>query len=245
MKIGVFDSGVGGLSVVKSLLKSKYFKKIIYYGDTARVPYGIKDKDTIIRYSLEAAQFFKNFKIDLMIVACNSASSCAIDELRAVSPFKVFGVIEAGVSATTARVSPKDNIFIIGTNATIKSQKYEQALNLVGYKNIISKATPLLVPLVEEGILDGEILDATLRYYFKNVKKPDAIILGCTHFPLILNKISEYFNNSVKIIHSGDAIVKQLENELGISTKYEHTTIKYFASENPEKLRSVASSWID
>jgi glutamate racemase len=244
MKIGVFDSGIGGLSVMKSLINSKYFKKIIYYGDTARVPYGVKDKNTIIRYSLEAVEFFKNFEIDLMIVACNSVSACAIGELRAISPFKVFGVIEAGVKATINKTDKNDNIFIIGTNATIKSKKYEKLLIESGYTNIIQKATPLFVPIVEEEIFDGKILKYTIEHYFKDIKTPDAIILGCTHFPLISKQISNYFNNKTKIIHSGDAIVEQLEKELGISRKYETTQVKYFASENPDKLKKIANKWL-
>ena len=159
MKIGVFDIGIGGLTVVKSLLEHQLFEEIIYYGDTARVPYGIKDKITIIRYGKEAIEFFKNFKLDLIIVACNTVSAYALNEMREVSSCPVIGVVEAGVMATANALKNKDsNILILGTKATITSKAYETNLNNLGYKNLSAKATGLFVPLVEEDIYEGEIL---------------------------------------------------------------------------------------
>ena len=155
MKVGVFDSGIGGLTVVKSLLEHKLFEEIIYYGDTARVPYGVKDKNTIIRYSLEALEFFKNFDLDIVIIACNTASAHAISELKDVSDIPVIGVIEPGVLACSQKINDKDsNILVIGTKATINSKKYETSLDSLGYKNLISIPTGLFVPIVEEGIFE-------------------------------------------------------------------------------------------
>ncbi len=132
-RAGVFDSGVGGLTVVKSLLEHQMFDEIIYFGDTARVPYGIKDKNTIIRYSLEAVEFFKNFDIDILITACNSVSAYAIDELKAVAPFEVSGVIEPGVKALINETKNLDaKILILGTKATIDSEKYKRLLSSQG-----------------------------------------------------------------------------------------------------------------
>ncbi len=244
MKAAVFDSGIGGLTVVKSLLENKIFEEIIYFGDTARVPYGVKDKNTIVRYSLEALEFFKNFDIDILIVACNSVSAYALDELRANTNIPVIGVIESGVRALENKVSNKEsNILVIGTNATVNSQKYEKALNQLQYKNINSIATGLFVPIVEEGIFDGEIVDSTLKHYFKDLNKIDAVILGCTHFPHIQDKISRYLNDAVTI-HSGDAIVDYLKLEYNCSLKFDKTSIKFFASENPDGLKSVAKKWL-
>jgi len=246
MKVGVFDSGIGGLTVVKSLLEHQLFEEIIYYGDTARVPYGIKDKNTIIRYGLEAVEFFKNFELDLIIVACNTVSAYALDEMREISTCPIYGVVKAGALATSNSLADKNsNILVLGTNATVKSKAYELALNKLGFKNLQIKATGLFVPLVEEEIYNGSIIDATFTHYFKDIKHPDAIILGCTHFPLISDAISSYFSNNTKIIHSGDAIVEYLESKFNFKEKYEKPDMKFFASENPDALKAIAKKWLN
>jgi glutamate racemase len=243
-RAGVFDSGVGGLTVVKSLLDHKLFSEIIYFGDTARVPYGVKDKNTIIRYSLEALEFFKNFDIDIMITACNSVSAYAINDLRDSSNIKIAGVIEPGVRSLIKKApSPDSNILILGTKATIDSKKYERLLKEKGFLNITSIAPSLFVPIVEEGLFDGEVLDTTMNHYFKDLKKPDFIILGCTHFPLISKSIQNYFPSST-LIHSGEAIVEFLEDEYNLVKRYNKTNLKLFASENPDNLKKIAKLWL-
>jgi glutamate racemase len=243
-RVGVFDSGVGGLSVVKSLLDHKLFSQIIYFGDTARVPYGIKDSNTIIRYSLEALEFFKNFDVDMMIAACNSVSAYAIDELKESSNIPICGVIEPGVKALSKHSPNKDaSILILGTKATVRSKKYERLLKNSGFYNITSIATSLFVPLVEEEIFEGEIIEAAMNHYFKDIKEPDFIILGCTHFPLLKDAISSYFPNS-KLIHSGEAIVEYLEQEYHLSNRYKECDLKLFASENPDHLKKIAKVWL-
>jgi glutamate racemase len=241
LRAAVFDSGVGGLTVVKSLLEHNLFEEIIYFGDTARVPYGIKDKNTIIRYSLEALEFFKNFEPDILITACNSVSAYALEELQNSANFPVVGVIEPGVIAAKKRLKKDENILIIGTKATISSQKYEKLLLKEGYSNIVSKPTPLFVPLVEEEIFEGEILEAVMKHYFTGLN-PDGIILGCTHFPLISKAIKSYFNG-VKLIHSGEAICEYLKENLFIKRAKNRTLLKLFASENPGKLKKIAKLW--
>ena len=245
MKVGVFDSGIGGLTVVKSLLEKKLFEEIIYYGDTARVPYGAKDKNTIIRYSLEALEFFKNFELDMIIVACNTASAYAIKEMREVSNIPIVGVIKPGVLALKQKNINKDsNILVIATKGTIKTKRYEDELKKEGCFNITSMQTGLFVPLVEEGLYEGDILDATLKHYFKDLKKIDAVILGCTHFPLIKHKISKYLNNTLTI-HSGEAIVEFLKSEHKYDKNFEKTKLTIFASENPESLKQTAQKWLE
>ena len=245
MKVGVFDSGVGGLSVVKSLLEHNLFEEIIYYGDTARVPYGSKDKNTIIRYAIEAVEFFKNFEIDMIIVACNSVSAYGLEEMQEVASIPVVGVVEAGVLATANALEDKTaNILILGTKATIASQAYEKGLVQKGLKNLIPLATPLFVPLVEEGVFEGKLLQSTLEYYFKDISTPDAIILGCTHFPLIAQGIQNYFSNKPILIHSGDAIVEYLENNFNINKIKHKTQLRFFASENPSSLKKTAALWL-
>lgn len=245
MKIGVFDSGIGGLTVVKSLLAHQLFEEIIYFGDTARVPYGIKDKNTIIRYAIEAVEFFKNFELDLIIVACNTVSAYALEEMRENSTCPIVGVVESGVLATSNAIKNKDsNILILGTKATVNSKAYEIGLNKEGFNNLQAKATGLFVPLVEEEIYDGEIIDATLKHYFKELKAPHAVILGCTHFPLISDALQNYFGKETLLIHSGEAIVEQLEKEFTFTTRYKDPQLKFFASENPEALRAIAQKWL-
>jgi len=245
VKIGVFDSGAGGLSVVKSLIESRFFDEIIYYGDTARVPYGIKDKNTIIRYSLEALEFFNNFDIDLLITACNTVSAYALDEMNQRSNYPVVGVIDSGVLALQNRNIRKDEpILIIATRATINSNRYQYALQTLGYKNITAIQTGLFVPLVEEGLFDGEIIEATMRYYFKDITIPKAIILGCTHFPLISNSLKRYFHQYPTLIHSGEAIVEYLKKHYNPSQIQNETKLKIFASDNVSGLREIATKWL-
>lgn len=245
MKIGVFDSGAGGLSVVKSLLAHNLFDEIIYYGDTARVPYGPKDKNTIIRYSLEALEFFNNFDIDLLITACNTVSAYALEEMNKQSSYPVLGVIEAGVLALeNSALDKNDNILIIATRATITSKRYESALEKLGHRNITSLQTGLFVPLVEEGIFEGELLEATMKHYFLDIEEPKAIILGCTHFPLIGKALLDYFDQKPLLIHSGEAIVEYLEAKYELKKKEDEATLKIFASDNVAGLRKVADSWL-
>ncbi len=245
MRIGVFDSGAGGLSVVKSLIKSKYFDEIIYYGDTARVPYGTKDKNTIIRYSLEALEFFNNFDIDLLITACNTVSAYALEDMNQQSNYPVIGVIKSGVMAVERHnIKKDDSILIIATRATVASNKYQDALRDLGYNNITAIQTGLFVPMVEEGIFSGEILDATMQYYFRDISTPSALILGCTHFPLISNSLSNYFKNFPTLIHSGEAIVNYLEINYSLEEKQDETKLKIFASDNVSGLRRIAKKWL-
>ena len=246
MKVGVFDSGIGGLTVVKSLLEHRFFEEIIYFGDTARVPYGIKDKNTIIRYAIEAVEFFKNFELDLIIVACNTVSAHALEEMRENATCPVVGVVEAGaLAASNALTCKESNILIIGTKATVNSKAYEKELSNLGYKNLDAKATGLFVPLVEEEVYSGEMIDAAFRHYFKDVQTPDALVLGCTHFPLISDALQKYFGQNTKLIHSGDAIAQQLEKEFSFTKRFDNPEMKFFASENPEALRNIAKKWLN
>lgn len=243
-RVGVFDSGVGGLSVVDSFLKTPLFKEIIYYGDTARVPYGSKDANTIIRYALEAVEFFKNFDIDLLVVACNSVSAYALDAMRHIAPFDVIGVIEPGVLALLQKKpAPHDSILIIGTHATIESTIYQTSLQTAGYTNITALATPLLVPVVEEQLYKGNVVTTILEHYFSTLTPPKYIILGCTHFPLLQDAISAYFNHHVSLIHSGHAIVEFLQDKKSITPISTTPSLKLFASENPDHLRQTAFHW--
>ncbi|PAF48771.1 glutamate racemase [Helicobacter sp. 12S02232-10] len=248
MKAGVFDSGVGGLTVLKSILNANMFDEIIYYGDTARVPYGVKDKQTIINFSLEALDFFAPHHIDILIIACNTASAYALEEMKEKSPIPVVGVIEPGIQAVKNKITDKDaSILVIATKATISSKMYQDKLHACGYTQIQSLATGLFVPIVEEGIKDGEILEATMRYYFSSVSKPpEAIILGCTHFPLIAPAIDVFFKHKSTLIHSGNAIVDYLQKNYGIAQKQikKQAKLSFYASSNVSSLKETAQKWL-
>ncbi|MDR1452073.1 MAG: glutamate racemase [Helicobacteraceae bacterium] len=245
MKAAVFDSGVGGLSVVKSLAARKLFDEIVYYGDTARVPYGTKDKNTIERYSMEALEFLSGFEPNLMIVACNTASAYALDKLERKAAFPVVGVIEPGVLALkNVGVKQNDRVLVIGTQATINSQIYQNLLVSQGFNNVTAIATPLLVPLVEEGITSGAIVDEVFNYYFKTAEPFDAVIMGCTHYPLMQEALGGRFEGA-KLVHSGEAIVEYLQAKGLAFSGDKETQISFFASENVNRLKEVASKWLN
>ncbi len=169
----------------------------------------------------------------------------ALDEMNSKSHYPVVGVVESGVLALKREFIKRDDlILIIATKATVKSKRYQIHLENLGFKNIIAIQTGLFVPLVEEGIFDGEILDATMRHYFRDIPTPRAIILGCTHFPLISSSISRYFNDRPLLIHSGDAIVEYLKDNYLLFNRGEGTDLKIFASENVSHLRDIAKYWL-
>ncbi len=246
MTIGVFDSGVGGLSVLKSLYKARLFDRIIYYGDTARVPYGIKHKYTIIKFCLEALNFFKEFQIDMLIIACNTASAYALDILREKADFPIYGVIDAGVEATKKALIDDKNkqILVIGTKATINSKEYQKRLSSQGFVNVNALATSLFVPMVEECIFEGAFLKSAMDYYFKDILTPDALILACTHFPLLSQALNEYFGNKTKLIHSGDAIVEFLKEREKINSKNYEAKLDFYASSDVDSLKNTAKIWL-
>lgn len=246
MKIGVFDSGVGGLSVLKSLYEARLFDEIIYYGDTARVPYGVKDKDTIVKFCLEALDFFSKFNIDMLIIACNTASAYALDALRLRADFPIYGVIDAGVEATKKALLDKNKkILVIATKATIHSKEYQNRLQEQGFTNVDALATGLFVPMVEEGIFEGEFLQSAMCHYFKGIETPDALILACTHFPLLANSLSAYFGPKTKLIHSGDAIVEFLKQRQKLLLKKEKAKLYFYASSDVKSLENTAKIWLN
>ncbi|STQ87054.1 glutamate racemase [Helicobacter muridarum] len=243
-KIGVFDSGVGGLTVLKSLIEEIGFEHIVYYGDTARVPYGNKDTQTIIKFSLEALEFFEKCDIDLLVVACNTASAHALKAMQAQSKIPVIGVIESGINALVQKKIPKDsNILVIATQATVTSGNYERCLIDMGYNNITSIATNLFVSLVEERIFNGNVVNTVFKYYFPAELKPQVIILGCTHFPLLIDALRNHFGKETIFVHSGEAIATFLQQKFNIKPNNANL-VEFFASDNTKKLKATAKEWL-
>ncbi len=210
MKIGVFDSGVGGLTVLKAL-RDKYTEvDFVYLGDTARVPYGNKSAQTVIRYSLEGAEFLLSEGVDLLIIACNTASSYALDVLRENISIPVFGVIEPGVRRALETTKNR-RVGVIGTKATVSSDAYGRLLRSKGIE-VFQKACPLFVPLVEEGILKGDIAQRVVEYYLTELKDKDVdtLILACTHYPLLKPVIEEFMGESVKVVDSAESTALEI-----------------------------------
>ncbi len=202
--IGIFDSGVGGLTVLKELRKKLPYEKFIYLGDTARVPYGNKSSDTIIRYSLENTSFLMKFDIKLLVVACNSSTATSLKKLKESFSIPIVGVIEPG-ARKAVKITKNSRVGIIGTEATIKSKAYEEEIKSLNNRiSIFSKACPLFVPIVEEGLVSGAIAKNIISHYldfFKN-KNIDTLVLGCTHYPLLKKAINEFFEGKVNIVDS-------------------------------------------
>jgi glutamate racemase len=209
LRIGIFDSGVGGLTVLKEIHRRFPNVDIVYVGDTARVPYGNKSKQTVIRYSLELSGYLIDKGVELIIVACNTASSCALDTLSRRLPVPVLGVIEPGVRQAV-RFTKKGLVGVIGTTSTIRSGAYQRMLEERGIV-ALAKACPLFVPLVEEGLLEGDITSSVVRYYLEDFKESgiDTLILGCTHYPLLRGAIGEFLEG-VSIVDSAEVIARDL-----------------------------------
>lgn len=236
MKIGMFDSGVGGLTVLKSVREAYDKVDIVYLGDTARVPYGIKSKETIVTYAKESANFLINQNVDMILIACNSVSANAIDVLQETFDIPIVGVIEAGVEAAI-KSSKTKHVGIIGTTATINSNKYQERLEAFNIKTY-GKACPLFVPIVEEKLINTDISKKAVEFYlkeFKDLKDIDTIILGCTHYPLLEKDIRGFLPH-INLVSSSDAIISYIKDI--VKNEGDATTELYFTdiSENTLKL---------
>jgi glutamate racemase len=214
--IGVFDSGIGGLTVVRALRARLPAESIVYLGDNARSPYGTKSAETITRFALEDAGFLVERGVKLVVVACHSASATALGELVRRSSVPVLGVIQPGARALVAATRTR-RVAVIGTSATIGSAAYERALRALAPDiEIVAKATPLFVPLAEEGWLDDEVAHATARRYLSGLaeERIDALLLGCTHFPLLGAPIAAVLGPLVRVIDSSEETAAAAEATL-------------------------------
>ncbi|MBN2070848.1 MAG: glutamate racemase [Candidatus Krumholzibacteriota bacterium] len=214
--IGVFDSGVGGLTVVHEIMKRLPGETIVYFGDTARVPYGSKSPDTVRRFASENIEFLKTKDVKLLVVACNTASSIALPGLREKEDIPITGVLLPGARAA-ARATRNKRIAVIGTAATIRSRAYEQAIyDIDPSLEIRSHPCPLLVSLAEEGWLEDEVTEMVIRRYLRPLAgfKADTLVLGCTHYPLLRNVISKVAGESVVLVDSASETAIEIEKTL-------------------------------
>ncbi|TAL22872.1 MAG: glutamate racemase [Nitrospirae bacterium] len=272
--IGVFDSGIGGLTVLKEIFRALPGENTIYLGDTARVPYGSKSGETVVRYSLEIAEFLVKQGIKLFVVACNTASAYAIPELKKRLKIPVIGVIEPGAKAAIEATRTK-RVGIIGTEGTIKSNSYVNAINALmnnkteniiehGEKSldryfeirsgdfvIFTKACPLFVSLAEEGWTSNDIALLTAEHYLRGIKKenPDTLVLGCTHYPVLKDAISKVMGPEIKLIDSAVETVKVigdiLKNRNILRDSTEKPSRKFYVTDSPERFVKVGERFLE
>ena len=247
--IGVFDSGVGGLTVVRELIRQLPCEDIIYFGDTARVPYGIKSKETVIRFSIENILFLLKQDVKLICVACNTVSSVALPIIRNHFKVPIVGVITPGVREAVYATQNK-RIGVIGTRGTVRSRTYENEIKQLDPNvTVLSVACPLFVPFVEEGWLKGKVVLEVARTYLKSLKDAgvDTIILGCTHYPLLKPVIKEVMGKEVKLIDSAKKVALEVKNILtaeGLLNRNRRGKHKFYVSDNPEWFSGLAKRFL-
>ncbi|MCL2250258.1 MAG: glutamate racemase [Oscillospiraceae bacterium] len=250
--IGIFDSGLGGLTMVKKLLQLLPNEDVVYLGDTGRVPYGSRSVDTIIKYAGQDAEFLAMHNIKTMVVACNTVCSVAMDNLTEAYDMPIYEVITAPATAA-AKNTKNGKIGVIGTAATIRSGAYKSAIsNISAEFEVYMAACPLFVPLVEEGFLgaDNEIATKVAEQYLKSLKESavDTLILGCTHYPLLSDIISKVMGEAVNLIDSGAETAKLVASDLQqkklLSDAKPEGEIKYFVTDSIDGFSARASRFM-
>ena len=246
--IGVFDSGFGGLTVLRELVNRIPEADYLYFGDTARLPYGSKSAETVARYAIEAAHFLEERGIDMLVIACNTATALALPAISAAVKVKVEGVVEPGAERA-AVVSRRKRVVVIGTEATIASHAYLQALTRRNV-NACEKACPLFVPLIEEGWTDHPVTQQVahiyLDQYFHNYEEgPDTLVLGCTHYPLIKSVLRSVAPWRVEIVDSAESTAAVVCNHVGRNSESGEQnsagSISYFVTDSVEKFRRLGA----
>lgn len=250
MKIGVFDSGVGGLTVLRELVKLVPQADYLYFGDTARLPYGSKSVETVRKYAVSAAQYLEQHGAEMLVIACNTATALALDAIKGAVKLPVVGVIEPGADAAAA-ATKKKNVLVVGTEATIGSHAYKQALEKRGVR-VYEKACPLFVPLIEEGWAEHDITQRVAHVYLDEFfqdheKGPDLLVLGCTHYPLIKRVLRAVAPWRVEIVDSAEAtaavVAKQLQpGPSQLATR--SSELKFFATDSVEKFRKLGERFM-
>ncbi len=248
--IGVFDSGVGGLTVVREIVRQLPNENIVYFGDTARVPYGSKSRQTIIRFSEQIIRFLRTKQVKAIVIACNTASALALDAVRNEYDIPILGVVEPGARAAVAATVNK-KVGVVGTDATVQSGVYTKTIQSMDPEiEVIEKACPLFVPLVEEGFKEHVVTREIIEYYLESMRATDidAMILGCTHYPLLRSKIREYLGERIQIVNPAyetamdlRALLQErsMEND-GTEGAISH--YEFFVSDAAEKFRKFANT---
>ncbi len=257
MKIGVFDSGVGGLTVLRELLRAVPQASYLYAGDTARLPYGSKSAATVARYAVSSSRFLIEQGAEFLVIACNTATALALDDIKAASEIPVIGVVEPGACAAAASTKTR-RVNVIGTAATVASHAYAKSLS---QKNIaaVEKACPLFVPLVEEGWTDHPVTEQVARIYLEELDllKPsgreadhaDVLLLGCTHYPLLKELLQRLLPEHVRVVDSAAATAAAVAEELAkrkqdAQADNRNPSLQFFATDSVEKFRALGERFL-
>ncbi len=247
--IGLFDSGIGGLTVLQKIIEALPQENTVYLGDTARAPYGAKSPDTVLRYSVENALFLVEKGVKLIIVACNTSTALALEPLKGRLSVPLIGVIAPGV-ARALDVTRNNKIGIIGTEATIQSGAYTKALKAqMPHIEVYSRACPLFVPLVEEGWTDNEVAARTVKAYLSSLKQSgiDTLILGCTHYPLLKKAIGTFMGGGVCLVDSAEEIAKNVSGLLkkrSLARRKGKATHSFFVTDAPDRFVEVGRRFL-
>ncbi len=248
--IGVFDSGVGGLTVFKALEAAVPGEALVYLGDTARVPYGTRSRETVVRYALEAERFLAGHEVKMLVVACNTASSVAMNELRAGAGVPVHGVIGPG-ARRAVRETRNGRVGVIGTRATIASEAYPRALRgLRPETEVISLACPMFVPLAEEGWVDNDVALRAAETYLAPMRDAgvDTLVLGCTHYPLLRSTISRVMGEGVAIVDSAESVAVEIREHLEQGevegSGASRDAHRFFVTDAPAPFQAVAERFL-
>ena len=254
--IGVFDSGFGGLTVLKALLEVVADADYVYFGDTARLPYGSKSVETVARYAVEAAHYLESHGAQMLVIACNTATALALDRITAATHVPVVGVVEPGAEAAAA-ASRNKKVVVIGTDATVSSHAYRRALEARGL-SAREKACPLLVPLVEEGWVEHAVTEQVARIYLGEAfadgfREADVLVLGCTHYPLLKPLLHRVAPAHVSIVDSAESTAHVVASHLkqilppapaAGEERRSRPRLKFFATDSVEKFRRLGERFL-
>lgn len=253
--IGIFDSGIGGLTVLKEVRRLLPHEDIVYLGDTARVPYGTKSPEIVLKYTIRNTLFLLRKKVKALVIACNTASACGLEEVRKHFKIPVLGVITPGARAAV-RQSKNKRVGIIGTDGTVRSGAYQKALlELDPQIQVSSQACPLLVSMAEEGWVKGEVVDLVLKQYLKDFIlntgkeiKIDTLILGCTHYPLFKESLTQLLGSQVALVDSAVEVAAELKESLGggglLNSQKASGALKIFSTDAPERMQRLGKLFL-
>lgn len=248
--IGIFDSGVGGLTVVGKMQEMLPSEDLVYFGDTARVPYGTKSKETVTKFSVENVEFLMEHDVKLVIVACNTASSLSLDFLKRCFRVPIIGVIEPGAKEAVS-ASRNNRIGVIGTHATVSSGAYEKAIRKISPRYVVfTQACSLFVPLVEEGWADKDVTKEVARVYLKPLKAKsiDTLILGCTHYPILKTVLGKIMGREVILVDSASEVAKEARSILDadglLNVSKAGGIHRFFVSDEPSRFIKIGEKFL-
>lgn len=247
--IGVFDSGIGGLTVLREINKILPKESVIYYGDTARVPYGPRTREEIMKLTLDSVKFLMSKDIKALVIACNTVTAVAFDYLKETLPVPIIGVIDPGVKAVLSSGDIK-RLGLIATKTTVDSKAYEKRLNKSKIE-VISKACPMLVSIVEEGWADTELSRLSIERYLEEFKSKDldGLIMACTHFPVLRDQIRDFIGNDIKLIDPAEETAKSLKDMLErediLRLDDRARIVEFYVTDKAEKFKKLASDLLE